>query len=230
MGIIEELIFGGAKEIAEEAATVGAIKGLGKALSGVKNIHDRAYERKLKEIREVYPDAYLLTEFVETKRRKHFGYYYLSRKVSYMNKDREPIYTVSGKLESPVHVLRLHHNKKLIGTVMEVPQGDDGSIKTNISYRGKHFVSMYYKLTDKGINGLTFEDNGLAFRWLDKAKTKAEVYYNNKLILKKGVMEYIITFPENEERCMLLAMALLAAESPRWVVREPVRRGYGGAE
>ena len=59
-----------------------------------------------------------------------------------------------------------------------------------------------------------------------KRKRKRSIGGNSE----KDVMDYIITFPENEERCMLLATALLAAESPRWVVREPVRQGYGGAE
>ena len=74
---------------------------------------------------------------------------------------------------------------------------------------------MSYTVYEGGIvRNYEFDDERLQFRWINKAETKGEVLYRGKVILRKSFREYIVTFPENEERCMLLAMAFLAAESP----------------
>lgn len=217
--MIEKIIIDTATNIANRGTAFAAHE----ALSAVNKVLGKPYERKRQKIREEFPEAIILKEHVHQTVKKHLiGSSELVSKVSYYNENNEAVYKVVGKLEVPIHILSLLHRNLPIGTVTESPQMEKGEIKAELTYKGKHFVNVFYKINNNSSPwNYKFDDERLKFRWLDKSKTNFEVIYNDIIIMRKTLNEYIITRPENEEECMLLAMAFRSAESPRWRVSTP---------
>ena len=219
--MIEKIIIDAASNIAKRGAISVAHTALGSANKALAKPH----ERKMQRIREEFPEAILLKEHIQQTVKKHLiGRSELVSNVSYLNENYEVVYKVVGKVETPIHILSLHHGNLPIGMVTEIPQEESGVIKAELAYKGKHFVNMVYKASSEcSVGDYEFDDDRLKIRWLNKAKTNFEVLYSDIVIMRKNLNEYIITKPENEEKCMLLAMAFLSAESPRW--RVPAPRG-----
>lgn len=214
--MIEKIIIDAATNIAKQ----GAVSAAHNALGTVNRALAKPHERKMQKIRDEFPEAILLKEHVHQTVKKHLiGHNELVSKVSYLNEDYEVVYKVVGKLEAPIHILSLHHGNLPIGTVTEIPQEEKGKVKAELAYKGKHFVNVVYKVSSEcSDKNYEFDDERLKIRWLNKNKKIFEVLYNDIIIMRKTLNEYIITKPENEEKCMLLAMTFLSAESPRWRV------------
>ena len=217
--MIEKIILDAATNIAKR----GAITVAHDALGTVNKALGKSYERKRQMIRDEFSEAIIMQEMVNHTVKKHLLGRELVSKVSYLNEEYKEEYTVVGKLEAPVHVLILNHRKLPVGTVTEIPQDSTNEFKAEVAYKGKHFVNVFYKVEGNIVRNYIFDDSKFYFRWLNKAETNYEVLYKDKIIMRKKLNKYIITQPENEEKCMLLAMAFLSAESPRGRVTPPAR-------